>query len=65
MLNDLLDEVIVGMDKSLVGKFLAFRLNMDEVKKWTHVAWKLKGSVSINGIANGLICLVLLIFKIS
>lgn len=45
--DDLLEEVILGMDNYLVGKFISFRPNIDKVCKWLDLVWKPKGSVTI------------------
>lgn len=62
--DDLLQEVITGMDLALVGKFLAFRTDVDQICKWAGSVWKLKGSVSISVMVDGFFCSILLTRKI-
>lgn len=36
VLNDLMDDVILGLDNSLVYNFLTFRINGNQVRKWAN-----------------------------
>ncbi|GLJ23986.1 hypothetical protein SUGI_0456350 [Cryptomeria japonica] len=53
---DVLDELmnVAEINLSLVVKLLAFRPSIDQVRSWVDSLWKLKGSVKIGSMANGI-----------
>lgn len=54
VIMDELMDCFIEHKLSLFGKFLAFRPNIDQVRRWVDVVWKLKGSVTIIAMTNSL-----------
>lgn len=50
----IMDEVSSSLHLALVGRFLAFRLTINMVRRWANARWKLKGSVTISAMPGGL-----------
>lgn len=52
-----------GFKLSLVGKFLVYYLNIEQVKLWVDFVWTLKGSVSISAMSKSIFLFSFVVYE--